>query len=57
MGVTVTNASNIILDAIDRMLNKIELDCKGTPTAKPENSLCIVCFEATLFYRITLVLI
>jgi hypothetical protein len=38
----VTNASNIILDSIDHMLNKIELGSKGKPTAKPRNA-CMDC--------------
>jgi hypothetical protein len=37
MAVVVTNANNIILDSMDHILNKIELNSKGKPTAKPKS--------------------
>lgn len=60
MALVVTNASNIILDSIDHMLNKVELDSKGKPTAEPRNA-CMDCHGMQHFNehfgRITLVLI
>lgn len=42
MTLVVTNASNIILDSIDHMLNKVELDYKGELTAKAKY-VCMYC--------------
>lgn len=42
MALVVTNASNIILDSIDHMLNKVELDYKGELTAKAKH-VCMYC--------------
>jgi hypothetical protein len=42
MALAVTNASNIILDSIDHMLNKIELHYKGELTAKVRH-VCVYC--------------